>query len=637
MHRPVAVLIRAPFCICLLLPDPAHPPRPYKGAELRTKESYKWGRFEVRMKSAAREGMLSSFFTYNDLNSIWNEIDIEILGRYPDDIQFNPITPGRVNHLGHHKLSFSPHQDFHTYAFEWTPQYVAWFVDGQEVLRQTGTHISTLTQPQKIMMNVWAPVWENWTGTWNDLVLPAFAYYDFVSYASYTPFSGNTGTGNNFTLQWKDEFDSLDTARWDLATHTWSDNRADMLPANVVFRDGNMILCLTKETATGYVDNVPPSPTSARWSDGTLTVAFTEEVDSVTAVAGTSYIVPGVTLSAHRLLPDRATVAMSAPNLDTTRTNTIIVQDVKDRWTPANAMTGKALAVLESAPLVMPVKVNVGGPAWGDYLAGEAWGPGVEHGVMDGGPVVFGSSLPIAGTTEPAIYRSQMSGLVRYRMRVPDGLYNVTLMFAENQVTSGGQRIFHATVEDREVSRNVDVLVRAGANAAYTILADSVEVSDGILEVHLMSVVGETMLSGLVVEPAGVTSAGPAHSGVPLTFGLEQNYPNPFNPATVIRYRIPEAGPVSLKVYDMLGREVATLVDEIREPGEHSATFERRGCHGSTWRVRRKRRLPVPVQGRGISSSPERCCCCANGSGPPCPTRFPCGPAPFTMTARAGT
>ena len=167
----------------------------YKGAELRTKDSYKWGRFEVRMKSAAREGMLSSFFTYNDLNGIWNEIDIEILGRYPDDIQFNTITPGRVNHLGHHKLNFSPHQDYHTYAFEWTPQYVAWFVDGQEVLRQTEGHISTMTQPQKIMMNVWIPVYENWTGAWNDLVLPAFAHYDFVSYASYTPFSGNTGTG----------------------------------------------------------------------------------------------------------------------------------------------------------------------------------------------------------------------------------------------------------------------------------------------------------------------------------------------------------------------------------------------------------------------------------------------------------
>ncbi len=561
------------LALSILLTD-GSPAKTYKGAELRTKDSYKWGRFEVRMKSAAREGTLSSFFTYNDLNGIWNEIDIEILGRYPDDIQFNTITPGRVNHLGHHKLNFSPHQDYHTYAFEWTPQYVAWFVDGQEVLRQTESHVSTMTQAQKIMMNVWIPVFENWTGAWNDLVLPAFAYYDFVSCASYTPFSGNTGTGSNFTLQWKDEFDSLDTSRWDLATHTWADNRADMLPANIVFREGKMILCLTMETATGYVDNVPPSPTWARWSDGMLSVAFTEEVDSLTSTATGNYIVPGVPLSSHRLLADRATVEMTAPTFDTSKTNNVIVQNVRDQFSPPNTMTGKATTILEGIPLSFPIKINVGGPAWGDYLAGAEWGPATEHGGMDGAATVFSSSLTIAGTTDQEIYRSQMTGLVRYRVRVPDGLYDVTLMFAENQLTSGGQRVFHVTLEDREIARNVDVLARAGRNTAYTITADSVDVTDGVLEVHLMSVIGETMLSGLTIGPAEVTSVGSSESGVPREFELSQNYPNPFNPATVIRYRIPEAGPVSLKVYDLLGREVAALVDNVEEPGEHTATFD---------------------------------------------------------------
>ncbi|MBD3288917.1 T9SS type A sorting domain-containing protein [candidate division KSB1 bacterium] len=63
----------------------------------------------------------------------------------------------------------------------------------------------------------------------------------------------------------------------------------------------------------------------------------------------------------------------------------------------------------------------------------------------------------------------------------------------------------------------------------------------------------------------------------PESFSLNQNYPNPFNPETVISYRIAEKGEVLLKVYDLLGQEVATLVNEEQLPGEHRTTFNARG------------------------------------------------------------
>ena len=56
-------------------------------------------------------------------------------------------------------------------------------------------------------------------------------------------------------------------------------------------------------------------------------------------------------------------------------------------------------------------------------------------------------------------------------------------------------------------------------------------------------------------------------------FDLYQNYPNPFNPATTINYTIPERSNVSLKVYDLTGREIATLVKEVQEAGGHSVNF----------------------------------------------------------------
>lgn len=62
--------------------------------------------------------------------------------------------------------------------------------------------------------------------------------------------------------------------------------------------------------------------------------------------------------------------------------------------------------------------------------------------------------------------------------------------------------------------------------------------------------------------------------GTPTTYELKQNYPNPFNPNTTIGYQLPVDGFVTLKVYDVLGREVATLVNENKKAGIFYATFD---------------------------------------------------------------
>src|SRR4030095_6702111 len=59
-----------------------------------------------------------------------------------------------------------------------------------------------------------------------------------------------------------------------------------------------------------------------------------------------------------------------------------------------------------------------------------------------------------------------------------------------------------------------------------------------------------------------------------LSYSLSQNYPNPFNPTTMINYTLAKDGIMKLKVYDMIGKEVAVLVDGFKSKGNYAAEFD---------------------------------------------------------------
>ncbi|MBN2571611.1 MAG: T9SS type A sorting domain-containing protein [Ignavibacteriales bacterium] len=71
----------------------------------------------------------------------------------------------------------------------------------------------------------------------------------------------------------------------------------------------------------------------------------------------------------------------------------------------------------------------------------------------------------------------------------------------------------------------------------------------------------------------GVNIFDKKDKNIPSTFSLEQNYPNPFNPITIITYQMPVTSKVNLKIYDILGQEIITLVDEEKPPGVYKIDF----------------------------------------------------------------
>jgi hypothetical protein len=73
--------------------------------------------------------------------------------------------------------------------------------------------------------------------------------------------------------------------------------------------------------------------------------------------------------------------------------------------------------------------------------------------------------------------------------------------------------------------------------------------------------------------PSIVVSVNTSQDASPHTFTLSQNYPNPFNPSTTIDYSIPKESFVTIKVYDLLGRELTTLVNEEKSAGNYNVSF----------------------------------------------------------------
>jgi len=229
-----------------------------QSAELYRTEAYFYGRFEARLRFAPGEGVVSSFFLWKDGSSSttsWNELDYEKVNA-TCKLTTNIWTGKGTQSSQTNTPSFNVCSDYHTYAFEWTPDYISWLIDGKEIRKVTGASVNEYTQNASqgmaIHFNVWAGN-STFGGNLDPSTLPVQQFISWVQYSSYS--------NGAFQMQWREDFDGSAVPD-KFAAGDWASpyNLSTHNMANVTFANGVAVLSMTADNATGFKGTPPADP-----------------------------------------------------------------------------------------------------------------------------------------------------------------------------------------------------------------------------------------------------------------------------------------------------------------------------------------------------------------------------------------
>ncbi len=314
-------------------------------------------------------------------------------------------------------------------------------------------------------------------------------------------------------------------------------------------------------TRTLRVNNIGPTQSQLAYSlsiNGGIGGLLEERIGTNTSTFTGSALMRG-----NRFFAARRTTLKEIKSYHVISTSTQMQFAVYESTTP----TGVFNRIFNSTPVTTgtgtgffssgPISVQLDSGKY--YLIGASWQGSVTYynSTSSPTPVGFGSALSgftASGYPPPAsITISSTTTAFYYGAVVTTSGRFIAVSNAAGDTLAGGFG------NDHTVTITTTYLEPAGS--PYT--GEVVVTSNDTANATVLVPVTVTIVTDVDEQP-----------GVPLQFSLHQNYPNPFNPTTQIRFDVPTAGPVKLTVFDVLGREVKTLVNDQREAGYHTASFD---------------------------------------------------------------